>query len=220
MVKRWDQVAAFVLAGGASTRMGRDKALLELGGEPMLVRTGRLAAPHVASVAVVAPAERYAGLGLPLLPDRWPGAGPLGGIATVLNATDADWNLILSCDLPYLNSEWLTWFIPRAANSPAQVVAPESQRGLEPLAALYHRACRETLTAAVEKGVRRVSEGLAEVLVERVRASEWEALNLPGRLFDNMNTPEDYEEARRHIEKLARPVDQPEAGSARRSSPL
>jgi len=220
MVQRWNQVAAFVLAGGASTRMGRDKALLELAGEPMLARAVRLAEPHVASVAIVAPAQRYAGLGLPVLPDRWSGAGPLGGIATALGATTADWNLVLSCDLPYLSSEWLAWLIPRALSSPAHAVMPESRRGPEPLAAIYHRACAEALTAAVKRGVRRVTEGLSEILTERVCAAEWQALDSSGRLFDNMNTPEDYEEARRQIEKDARRLNQPEAGSTRRSSPL
>ncbi len=153
MVKRWDQVAAFVLAGGGSTRMGRDKALLELCGEPMVTRAAHIAEPHVASVAVVAPAGRYAELELPLLPDRWPGAGPLGGIATALSTTRADWNLILGCDLPYLTSEWLAWFIPCTMNSAALAVVPESRRGLEPLAAMYHRACAAALTAAVERGV-------------------------------------------------------------------
>jgi len=203
MVKRWDQVAAFVLAGGGSTRMGRDKALLELGGEPMVVRAAHLAEPHVASVAVVAPVDRYAELGLHVLPDRWPGAGPLGGIATALSATRADWNLILGCDLPYLTSEWIAWLIPCAMSSLAQAVVPESRRGLEPLAAMYNRACAETLTAAVERGVRRVTEGLAEILVERVRAAEWQALDPSGRLFVNMNTPADYDEARGRIEKPA-----------------
>jgi molybdopterin-guanine dinucleotide biosynthesis protein A len=201
MVKRWEQVAAFVLAGGGSTRMGRDKARLELGGEPMVIRAVHLAEPHVASVAVVAPGDRYAAMEMPVLPDRWPGAGPLGGIATALSTTSADWNLILGCDLPYLTSDWLAWLIPCAMNSPAQAVVPESRRGLEPLAALYHRACAAALTAAVERGVRRVTEALSEILVERVRAAEWQGLDPSGRLFDNMNTPEDYEEARVRIEK-------------------
>ena len=63
-MKHHNNVAAFVLAGGASRRMGRDKALLELNGVPMVVRMARLAEPHVASVTVVGPPERYASLGL------------------------------------------------------------------------------------------------------------------------------------------------------------
>jgi len=196
-------VGGYVLAGGKSSRMGRDKALLELDGEPMVARAAHIAEPHVSSVAIVAPAGRYAELKLPILPDCWPGAGPLGGIATALSATRSDWNLIVGCDLPYLTSEWLAWFIPCAMNSAAQVVVPESRRGLEPLAALYHRACATALTAALERGVRRVTEALAEILVERVRAAEWQGIDPSGRLFDNMNTPEDYEEARGRIEKPA-----------------
>ena len=80
----FQNVAAFILAGGTSERMGQDKALLELGGAPMVTRMERLAQPYVASVAIVAPQERYAQLGLHIVPDRWPGAGPLGGIATAL----------------------------------------------------------------------------------------------------------------------------------------
>src|SRR6476646_3246496 len=138
-------VAAFVLAGGASERMGQDKALLELGGVPMVTRATRLAQPYVASVAIVAPQERYAQLGLRILPDRWPGAGPLGGIATALSATNSEWNLILGCDLPYLTQEWIAWLISHALDSPAYAVVPESRRGPEPLAAMYHQSCGAAL---------------------------------------------------------------------------
>jgi molybdenum cofactor guanylyltransferase len=79
-VNHCDNIAAFVLAGGASRRMGRDKALLKLDGVPMIVRMARLAGPHVASVTVIGPPKRYASLGLCVVPDRWPGVGPLGGL--------------------------------------------------------------------------------------------------------------------------------------------
>jgi molybdopterin-guanine dinucleotide biosynthesis protein A len=101
MVRRRGDAAAFVIAGGASRRMGRNKALLELGGIPMVVRMLRLLGPLVAAVRVVATADRYASLGLALLADRWPGQGPLGAIVTALGASSADWNLVLGCDLPY-----------------------------------------------------------------------------------------------------------------------
>src|ERR1035437_3650070 len=196
-------VAAFVLAGGASERMGQDKALLELGGVPMVMRAARLAQPYVVSVAIVAPQERYAQLDLRILPDRWPGAGPLGGIATALGSTSAEWNLILGVDLPYLTPEWVAWLISHALESPAQAVVPESLQGLEPLAAMYHRSCGETLATAVERGVRRVTEGLSEILFERVSMAEWEEFDPTGTLFENMNTLEDYAEARRRIEEAA-----------------
>jgi molybdenum cofactor guanylyltransferase len=200
-VKNHNNVAAFLLAGGASRRMGRDKALLELNGVPMVVRMARLAEPHVASVTVVGPPERYASLGLGVVPDRWPGVGPLGGIATALTGSSVDWNLILSCDLPYLTSEWLEWLIARAIESKAQAVVPESQRGREPLAAMYRRNCALPFSSAVERGVRRVSEALGEIFFERVTASDWYAVSSTDMLFHNMNAPGDFTEALHRIMK-------------------
>ena len=200
-MKDHNYIAAFVLAGGASRRMGRDKALLQLDGVPMVVRTARLAGMRGASVTVVGPPEQYASLGLAVVPDRWPGAGPLGGIATALGASSVDWNLILSCDLPYLTWEWLEWLIARAAESTAQAVVPESQRGLEPLAAMYRKNCGLPFSSALERGVRRVSEALDEILFEKVTASEWYAVSSADMLFHNMNEPEDFTEALRRIMK-------------------
>ena len=198
-MKCCDNIAAFVLVGGASKRMGCDKALLELDGVPMVVRMARLAKPHVASVTIVGPPERYASLGLRVVADRWPGTGPLGGIVTALGASSSHWNLILGCDLPYLTAEWLVWLIARTLDSPAQAAVPESRRGLEPLAAVYRKDCAPAFSTALERGVRRVSEALGEIFFEKVTAGQWHELGSADTLFQNMNTPEDFVEARRRI---------------------
>jgi molybdenum cofactor guanylyltransferase len=200
-VKHCDNIAVFVLAGGASRRMGSDKALLKLDGVPMVVRMARLVGPRVASVTVIGLPERYASLGLGMVPDRWPGVGPLGGIATALSVSSKVWNLILGCDLPYLTSEWVVWLIARALESPAQAVVPESQRGLEPLAAMYRKDCALAFSSAVKRGVRRVSEALGDIFFEKVTVNEWHALESTDMLFHNMNAPEDFAEAQRRIVK-------------------
>jgi molybdopterin-guanine dinucleotide biosynthesis protein A len=200
-VKRYINVAAFVLAGGASRRMGQDKALLELGGLPMVVRTVRLVAPLVASVTVVAPPERYGSLGLCRMADRWPGAGPLGGIITALGVSSADWNLILGCDLPFLTTEWIDWIISRALNSSAKAVVPKSLRGIEPLAAMYHNDCGPVFAAAFERGVRSVSEALGEIVFDRITADQWHALDPAGALLKNINTRGDFVEAQHRVSK-------------------
>src|SRR5271165_5171522 len=109
LVKPNCRVAAFILAGGASSRMGRDKGLLELAGVPLVLRTAQLLEPLVAEVTVVGAGERYSALGLTTIDDQNGGegerAGPLAGIVTALRATRAPWNLILACDLPYLSAE-------------------------------------------------------------------------------------------------------------------
>jgi len=114
IVKRLHQVAAFILAGGVSSRMGREKGLLEFGGETLIVRTARLLESLDTEVTVVGPAERYEILGLRAIADQNIGGRegnhavrtPLVGIATALYATESPWNLILACDLPYLTAEW------------------------------------------------------------------------------------------------------------------
>ena len=103
------QLASFILAGGESSRMGSNKALLELGGVPLIVRTARLVESASSAPTVVGSPEIYAALGLRTIRDDWPGAGPLGGIATALRASESPWNLIVACDLPYLTKPWLEY---------------------------------------------------------------------------------------------------------------
>jgi molybdenum cofactor guanylyltransferase len=208
-VKRHGQVAAFILAGGMSSRMGREKGLLELAGEPLIVRTARIVEPLVAEVTVVGPPDRYAALGLRTIADQnFPGRTatetprtPLAGIATALNATKMPWNLILACDLPYLTAEWLDWLLARAADSSAQIVMPRTSNGLEPLAAVYRRECAAPVVNALERGIRKVSDALAEFRIEIVPESAWSKLDPEGRVLRNMNAPPDYEEAKKWLER-------------------
>src|ERR1035437_2601435 len=207
-MKRFENVAAFILAGGASSRMGRDKGLLEFGGVPLIFRTAHLLMPIVATVTVVGSPNRYAVLGLHAIADevvREEGTsqGPLAGIASALRTTSTPWNLILACDLPYLTVDWLNWLLSRAMDSRAQIVVPRTSQGLEPLAAVYHRECAETIDAAIARGVRRVTDAVAELRSEPVHASEWRGFDSDGLVLRNMNAPEDYEAAKKWWE--ARP---------------
>ncbi len=198
-VRRFEQVAGFILAGGQSSRMGRDKALLEFGGVPLLVRTARLLEPRVAAVTVIGPAERYAALGLRVVPDDRPGLGPLGGLATALRISRSEWNLVVGCDLPYLTGAWLDWLIARALDSPADAVVPESERGLEPLCAMYRGRCAGVLADALARGVRKLTDAVAALAMEKIAAAQWKAFDSSGALFRNMNASADYEEARARL---------------------
>jgi len=203
-VKRYAQVAAFILAGGGSSRMGRAKSLLEIAGEPLIVRTARAIEPLVSGVTIVGSPELYAGTSLHVLADRDVRVGkgtepvrtPLAGIATALHATKSTWNLILACDLPYLNAEWVDWLLARAMASHAKIVIPRNSGGLEPLAAVYRRECAAPLMDALGRGIRKVTDAIAEFQMEELAESEWAKHDPLGRVLRNMNTPSDYEEAR------------------------
>jgi len=208
LMKKHSQVAAFILAGGVSSRMGREKGLLEFGGEPLIVRTARLIEPLVTEVTLVGPRERYAALGLRVISDLKIGRGegmepvrtPLVGIASALNAAKMPWNLILACDLPYLTAAWLDWLLSRAVDSSAQIVMPRTSGGLEPLAAVYRRECAAPIAAALERGIRKVTDALDEFQMELLPENDWGDLDPEGRVLRNMNAPSDYESARKWFE--------------------
>jgi molybdopterin-guanine dinucleotide biosynthesis protein A len=190
------QVAGFVLAGGGSSRMGRDKGLLELDGEALVVRAANLAASATGAPATIIGGTAYTPLGLRVVGDDLPGAGPLGAIATALRASVAPWNLIVACDLPYLTREWLEFLVDRALGSNADAVLPMNERGAEPLCAMYNKRGEQVIRGALNRGTRKVTDGLAGVRVEYIEPAEWKAFDSEGLLFKNMNSPADYEEAR------------------------
>jgi molybdopterin-guanine dinucleotide biosynthesis protein A len=196
------QIAGFVLAGGTSSRMGRDKALLEIGGVTMAGRAAALVKRVAGNVAVVGHAERFRELELRAIADDWPGAGPLGGIATALRASEAQWNLIVACDMPYLTREWLAFLVERAtcAGDASDAVMAMSERGAEPLCAMYHKRCESAIWLALDRGTRKVTEGLHGLRVEYIEPGEWKGFDSEGLLFKNMNRAEDYEAAKRWIE--------------------
>lgn len=199
------RVLGFVQAGGGSTRFGTDKALVKLAGKTMLQRTGELLESVCDRVTVVAPALRYGDTVWPALADSWPGEGPLGGIVTALGSLrDAekasDWAMILSCDMPFLTREFLADLREHALRSSALVVVPQSASGLEPLCACWSFRALAGVQRTFESGIRKVTEAMQRLPMEVLDEPVWKRFDRENRLFWNMNTLADYEEARRILE--------------------
>jgi molybdenum cofactor guanylyltransferase len=205
--------------------MGRDKGLLDFGGVPLVVHTARLIEPLVARVTVVGPSRLYAAMGLRRIADQNDAnqrskkirRGPLAGIAAALAATHLPWNLIVACDLPYLSAEWLEWLLARAIRSRAQAVIPQTGRGLEPLAAVYRHECDSAIATALARGERKVTSVIEVLRMDVVDQSEWRGLDPCALVLKNMNTPEDYDEARKwwDVERLRQGHSTRKARSAR-----
>jgi molybdenum cofactor guanylyltransferase len=179
--------AAYVLVGGRSSRMGRDKALLPYRGTTLAVHAAEAARQTTASVTLVGPARLYGGLGFPVLEDRYPGKGPLGALLTVLESTEALWNLLLACDMPSVDGSLLASLFERAEDCGGDCLAPLSPGGqAEALCAVYHARCREPVEALFQQGVRRMKQALEAL--HTVYCPMDDAL-----CFENLNTPDDWE---------------------------
>ncbi len=198
---RIENVGGFILAGGASSRMGRDKAFIELDGEPLILRAAKLLEPIVGSATIIGPPERFASLGLHTIPDDHLGFGPLGGIATALRVATHPWNLIIGCDLPFLTQEWLEFLVQRALESQSDAVVPMSEHGAEPLCAMYQRRAGTKISAALEQGIRKITQGLEGLAIVNLAPDKWKPFDSAGLLFKNINTPDDYNELLADIDK-------------------
>lgn len=176
--------------------MGRPKGLLTFDRKPLLVRMARLVEFVSEPAIIIGPPADYGGMGFRVVPDDRRELGPLGGIATALRVTACGWNLIVGCDLPFLTHEWLEFLASRAMASEADVVMPVSERGYEPLCGMYRQRVQTEIAGALERGVRKVMDGLAGLTLSTIEPNEWKGFDPRGRLFKNVNTPEDYDEAR------------------------
>jgi len=193
-------VAGFVLAGGKSARMGRDKALLPWQGQTLLERalgTTRAVASATRIVGSKAKFEPYGSVVEDIFPER----GPLGGIHAGLSGSDRELNLVLAVDLPFVTAELLAYLIRRAQDSPCMVTAPRLQAGWEPLCAVYRREFAKVAEDALRKGRNAIHSLLdgddarmdlrAGILA--IDEKELAGAGFPASMFRNINTVTDFE---------------------------
>jgi molybdenum cofactor guanylyltransferase len=190
-----DDLTGLVLAGGTSRRMGRDKAFLELNGRPLIQIVVNRMADVCAEVLIVARnAERYAGLGVPVVEDRFPGVGVLGGLHAGLGAATSDLSLAVGCDMPFLNPDLLRAFAAWAEGYDVALLRRGTET--EPLHAAYRRTCLPAIEAAIRAGTRRIITFFPQVDVRYVAPEEVTPFEPRFESFRNVNTPEEWEATR------------------------
>ncbi len=174
--------------------MGRDKALLEIGGIPLLLRNARMLQDVAGSLIVIGSPERYASLDLDIVPEGFGDVGPLSGIATALSITEAEWNLIVACDMPYLTQPWMEYLLARATASRADIVLGNG------LCLACHKRCGHAFAGAIARGERKVGRGMAGLRIEIISEAEIRPFDPDGCLLLNANTPPEFELARLRLE--------------------
>ena len=185
-------VSVFVLAGGRSSRMGSDKALLPIGGMNLLqiaVAKAREVSPRT---AIVGSRERYAQYG-DVIDDIIPGCGPLSGIHAALSTTRSELNLILSVDMPLISPDFLRWLTQTAASGDELAIVPEAHGRTQPLCSVFRRAAVAQAENALRTREYKVDHLFSILPTRLVAEIDWRAAGfLPG-IFRNVNTPAEYE---------------------------
>jgi molybdopterin-guanine dinucleotide biosynthesis protein A len=171
----------FVLTGGRSSRMGRDKALLPLGGSTLLEQVAARVRAAAGSVTLIGSPERYGGLGLPVAADLIGDCGPIGGVYTALKMSSAPRNLVVACDMPAVTTGFLAGLLEAARDADAECLAPETGSGLHPLCAVYHRRALAALRYAIDHKSFKMHD-----LLRSIRTVAWPAAD--PSLLENVNT--------------------------------
>ncbi len=208
-------VAAFILAGGKSTRMGTDKAFVALEGRTLLARSLEVARSVTSDVRIVGSAEKFAAFA-PVVEDLFSDCGPLGGIHAALRSSQNDLNLMLAVDLPLVSFALLQFLITRAKDSGAMVTAPRTQMSRaeistnnfspisaspttdsrphehwQPLCAVYRRDFADIAEAALQAGRYKIDALFENGSVCSIGHAELELAGFSPNMFRNLNTPED-----------------------------
>jgi len=195
-------VTTIVLAGGKSLRLGRDKALEEIGGQSLIERVIARLNPLDTEIILATAQSNLSllpDLGVKTVVDVYPGKGALGGIYSGLKASPSFHSLVVACDMPFLNIALLRYLIELC---PAfDVVIPKVDEKMEPLHAVYSKNCLVPIEAMLRLDRLKISDLLNAVKVRYVEDAEVEKFD-PERLsFFNINSKADLERARSLLEK-------------------
>ena len=180
-------------AGGRSRRMGRDKALVELDGQPMLAHVlERVSDLGQAQTLLVSnDHSAHARFGLPMLRDALPEGGSLGGIYTALLHSRYGHTLVVACDMPFLSPALLRHMLALREEGEYDVIVPRVAGYPQGLHAVYSQACIAPIRAQIESGRLKVIGFYDQVRVRYLDEAEWRPLDPDGRALHNLNTPEE-----------------------------
>ena len=187
--------SAIILSGGKSSRMQVNKAFVTINHQLMIVVAIKKLQPLFTEIIVVTNnPEDYIGLGVKMTSDLIPGQGPLGGIQAGLIAATNHYSFVMACDMPFVEPALITYLVGESQD--VDVVVPQMGNYFEPLHAVYSKNCLEPIAACLERGVYKVFAFYDQVKVNYVGLERLTSLVDPNKVFFNVNTPADLDQAR------------------------
>lgn len=202
--RRKHQVTGIILAGGSSTRIGKNKAFLQLGSRPVIEHTISRVLEVVDNLLLVANnVEEYKDLGvepMKLVQDLIPYRGPLGGILSGLEISTTPINLIVACDMPFLNPLLLNFLLTQIHGYDA--VIPMTEAGPEPLHAVYTKSCLPAVRETMSQGETRTISFFDQVKIKYVGKETLQFYDPEDLSLFNINTLEDLDRARQILGRI------------------
>ena len=181
-------IGGIILAGGKSSRMGTDKGLIDFWGKKLISYAIDLLSPYCAEILISTNQPGYDKIGYNLVADEYSGCGPIGGLHAALSESSYEWNLVVSCDTPYLHPSLVEEMIKEKEGY--EIVIPIHEDGVEPLVALYHKSMAEFF----EEKILKKEFKLQDIVKER-NVNYWDVDFLLFKyplLFQNFNSPRDF----------------------------
>ena len=195
-------MTSIVLAGGKSLRLGREKALEEIGGRSLIERViERLSLLGNEIIVVTSSSDQLPDLGVKRVIDSYPGKGNLVGIYSGLKEVASSHSLVVGCDMPFLNIDLLRYIMELSPSF--DVVIPRVDEGVEPLHAVYSKNCLAPIEVYLREGRLKISDLLPELKVRYVDNAEIERFDPRHLSFFNINSAADLERARILLEREA-----------------
>ena len=182
-------LSGYILAGGKSSRMGTDKALLLVQQEPMLRRMIGLLKPFCKTIAISGEKPGYYEFNLEIVKDLYTDCGPISGIISSLKHSSTDWNLLISVDVPFMNEAFIQYLISHLGNY--DCIIPEHEGGVEPLMGIYNKQIIPVVEEMIGLGDYKLKRLLSKLNVRYVNCNP--LIKQFPRLFVNINLPGDYQ---------------------------
>jgi len=182
--------AAYLQAGGKSTRMGENKAFLDFRSQTLLARALETLRQVCVDVTIVGDPKIFSVFG-PTIADIFSGCGPLGGIHAALNHSKAELNLMLAVDMPFVSADLLKFLLDKASETTDLVTIPRASRGLQPLCAVYRPVFASIAERALKAGNFKIDATFADIPMHVIAEQEVVSAGFSAANFFNLNTPDD-----------------------------
>lgn len=181
------QITGIILSGGQSTRMGTDKALIQINGKTLMENAIEICKPFCSNILISSNHTTHEKFGFKVIPDEIKDCGPLGGIYSCLKHSETDWNFVLSVDAAFVEPEFVSFLISETGNYDA--VAPVHDTGKEPLIAMYHKNGLSEMKKMLGSKNYKMYSLLNSINTKFVDSQKW--VERYPKIFRNLNRPDD-----------------------------